>query len=167
MFPLMFLLIAGLETAVNEASDLVEGRFDPRIVPQLHRTSTFQIFVLLRTKALLHLTKNSVFTSFQEFKKILPNTFIYESILIKIHMNANIMNTQIYTFNKYDLNGHWRSQKVTFMLILTLTYVLMDNFLSLFMIEGKYKFKAKFKLLKFCFSSLYVFFFSLFFSLYI
>ena len=26
---------------------------------------------------------------------ILPNTFIYESILIEIHMNANIMNTNI------------------------------------------------------------------------
>ena len=81
MFPLMFLLIAGLETAVNEASDLVEGRFDPRIVPQLHRTSTLQIFVL-------------------------------------------------------------------------------------FMIEGKYKFTEKFKLLNFCFSSLYVFFSHLF-SLYV
>ena len=29
--------------------------------------------------------------SLQEFKKILPNTFIYESILIKIYMNANII----------------------------------------------------------------------------
>ena len=80
--------------------------------------------------------KNSVFTSFRlslgEFKKILPNTFFYESILIKIYINANIMNTQIFHLIKYDLNGHWRSQKVTFMFILTLTYVLMDNFLSLF-----------------------------------
>ena len=32
--------------------------------------------------------------SLREFKKILPNTFIYESILIKIYMNFNIMNTQ-------------------------------------------------------------------------
>ena len=31
--------------------------------------------------------------------------------LIKIHMNANIMNTQIFHFNKYDLKGHWRWQK--------------------------------------------------------
>jgi hypothetical protein len=31
-----------------------------------------------------------VFPSVQEFKKILPNTFIYESILIKIYMNTNI-----------------------------------------------------------------------------
>ena len=38
----------------------------------------------------------SVFTSLREFKKILPNTFIYESILIKIYMNTNIMNTQIF-----------------------------------------------------------------------
>ena len=45
--------------------------------------------------------KNSVFTSFRlslrEFKKILPNTFIYESILIKIYMNTNIMNTKKYS----------------------------------------------------------------------
>ena len=33
---------------------------------------------------------------------------------------------------KYDLNGHWRSQKVTFRIILTLTYVLVANFWSLF-----------------------------------
>ena len=38
----------------------------------------------------------SVFTSFREFKKILPNTFIYESILIKIYLNTNIINTQIF-----------------------------------------------------------------------
>ena len=44
--------------------------------------------------------------SLREFKKILPNTFIYESILIKIYMNTNIMNTQIFYINKYDLKGH-------------------------------------------------------------
>ena len=43
---------------------------------------------------------------FLEFKKILPNTFIYESILIKIYMNTNIMNTQIFHLKKYDLKGH-------------------------------------------------------------
>ena len=40
------------------------------------------------------------------FNPTLPNTFIYESILIKIYMNANIMNTQIFHLNKYDLKGH-------------------------------------------------------------
>ena len=44
------------------------------------------------------------------------------------------MNTQIFNFIKYDLNGHLRSQKVTFMFIITLTYVLMDNCLSLFLL---------------------------------
>ena len=44
------------------------------------------------------------------------------------------MNTQIFYLIKYDLNGHLRSQKVTFMFILTLTYVLMDNFLYLFLL---------------------------------
>ena len=32
----------------------------------------------------------------------LPNTFIYELILIKNYMNANIMNTQIFHLNNYD-----------------------------------------------------------------
>ena len=32
--------------------------------------------------------------------------FIYESILIKIYMNTNNMNTQIFHLNKYDLKGH-------------------------------------------------------------
>ena len=48
-------------------------------------------------------------------------------------MNANIMNTQIYHLIKYDLNSYSRSQKATFMFILNLTYVLMDNFLSLYL----------------------------------
>ena len=37
---------------------------------------------------------------------LLPNTFIHESIFIKIYMNANVINTQIFHFNKYDLKGH-------------------------------------------------------------
>ena len=38
----------------------------------------------------------------------LANTFIYKSILIRIYINANnnIMNTQIFHLNKYDLKGH-------------------------------------------------------------
>ena len=44
--------------------------------------------------------------SFRDFKKILPNTFIYKSILIKIYMNTKIINTQIFYLNKYDLKGH-------------------------------------------------------------
>ena len=49
--------------------------------------------------------------SFREFKKILPNTFIYESILKKIYMNTNIINTQIFHLNKYSkvIEGHKRS----------------------------------------------------------
>ena len=45
-------------------------------------------------------------------------------------MNANIMNTQIRL-----IDGHCRSQKDTFMFILTLTYFLMDKFLSLFILR--------------------------------
>ena len=34
--------------------------------------------------------------SFREFKKNIPYSLIYESILIKVYMNDNIMNTQIF-----------------------------------------------------------------------
>ena len=44
--------------------------------------------------------------SLRDFIKILPNTFIYESILIKIYMSTNIMNTQIFNLKKYDLKGY-------------------------------------------------------------
>ena len=69
-----------------------------------------QIFYEER-KLFYNLQKNSVFPSLRlslrKFKKILPNTFIYESILIKKnYMNTNIMNTQIFHLNKYDLKGH-------------------------------------------------------------
>jgi hypothetical protein len=37
---------------------------------------------------------------------LLPSTFIYESILIKIYMNANGSYPQIFHLNKYELNGH-------------------------------------------------------------
>ena len=60
--------------------------------------------------------------SVRELKTSLPNIFIYESILINIYVNANIMNTQIFHFIKYDLNNHLRSQNVTFMFISTLTF---------------------------------------------
>ena len=36
----------------------------------------------------------------------LLNIPIYESILIKIYMNTNNMNTQIFHLYKYDLKGH-------------------------------------------------------------
>ena len=42
----------------------------------------------------------------REFKKILPNTFIYKSILIKFYMNTSIMNAQIIHLKKYDLKGY-------------------------------------------------------------
>ena len=40
------------------------------------------------------------------FEKSLSNTFIYESMLIKNYVNANITNTEIIHVIKYDLNGH-------------------------------------------------------------
>jgi hypothetical protein len=76
--------------------------------------------------------KNFVFTSVREFKKkkILAHSFM--NWCWKNYINANLMNTQIFHLIRYDLKGHWRSKKVNFMFILILTYVLLDNFLSLF-----------------------------------
>ena len=37
---------------------------------------------------------------------LLSNIFIYELILIKIYVNANIMKTQIFYMYKDDLKGH-------------------------------------------------------------
>ena len=37
---------------------------------------------------------------------VLPNTFIYESILIQIYMNANYYDRQIFHLNKDDLKGY-------------------------------------------------------------
>ena len=133
---------------------------------------------LLRTKVLLYLTKklqDSRIPSFRDsvipgFSFFLSNTFIYEPILLKLSMNANIVKMQIFHKIKSDLRGHSRSQIMIlmiknspfllFMLLLidwlnaadhyeitkfdlykdaiclffTLTYILMDNFLSLFSI---------------------------------
>ena len=44
------------------------------------------------------------FANLLKLEFLLPNTVIYE--LIKIYMNANIMNMQIYYLNKYNLKGH-------------------------------------------------------------
>ena len=37
MFPIALLFLAGLETAVNESSQLLEGKYDPTL-PLLHKT---------------------------------------------------------------------------------------------------------------------------------
>ena len=60
--------------------------------------------------------------------------FFYKLNLMKIYINDNVMNTQIFHLIMYDLIGHLRSQKVTFMFILTLTYVLMDNICPCFLL---------------------------------
>ena len=121
---------------------------------------------------LLYLTKklrDSVIHWLRDFIFFLSNTFVYEPILLKLSMNANIVEMQIFHKTKYDLRGCSSSQIMTFLikkiplffclcywlieetnpaehyertkfdlykddicLVLTLTYVLKDNFLSLF-----------------------------------
>ena len=61
----------------------------------LHLTKKLRVYVLTSFRL-------SVFPSFRlslrDFKKILPTTFIYESILIKLYVNTNVMNTQKYAY---------------------------------------------------------------------
>ena len=52
--------------------------------------------------------------SFREFMKILPNTFIYKAILIKIYINANIMNTHFFSITSTVIEGHKRSLLCSF-----------------------------------------------------
>ena len=47
-----------------------------------------------------------IILSILELLRILLSTFIYESILIKISMNAKIMKTEIFYRMKYELRGH-------------------------------------------------------------
>ena len=50
------------------------------------------------------------------FHKLKSKTFIYESILMRIHMNANIMKTQLFhQFLSMTSQGHLRSYLVTFL----------------------------------------------------
>ena len=53
-------------------------------------------FIMNVSSSTSHKKTPSFCLSLRKFKKILPDTFIYESILLKTYMNANIMNTQIF-----------------------------------------------------------------------
>jgi hypothetical protein len=70
--------------------------------------SSYSLYLFIKnvSSSTTHKKTPSFRLSFRDFKKILPNTFIYESIFIKNYMNTNIMNTQIFHFKKYDLKGH-------------------------------------------------------------
>ena len=50
---------------------------------------------------------------FRDFSFFLSSTFVYELILLKISMNANIVKTHPFYKIKYDLKGHSRSQTTT------------------------------------------------------
>ena len=45
------------------------------------------------------------------FLDILSSTFIYQGILMKIHIASNIIKAQVYWL-KFDLRGHWRSHNL-------------------------------------------------------
>ena len=93
------------------------------------------IFYLYKSiKVLQHLTKKLPL-SLREFKKILPYTFIYVSILRKIYMNANIMNTQIFHFIKYDLKGRAGLKRSLLCLFYHQLTVLWTTFVLVFYIS--------------------------------
>ena len=58
---------------------------------------------------------NSETVKLRDFSFILSSTFICEPIFMKICLDANLMNTQIFVLIKFDLKSHRRLPKVTFM----------------------------------------------------
>ena len=56
------------------------------------------------------------FRDYCNFSFFLSNTFVYEPILLKLSINVNIVKMQIFHKIKYDLRGHSRSQKMTFLI---------------------------------------------------
>ena len=60
----------------------------------------FKVFLESLTK------KNSKTVRLRDFSFFLFSSFIYEPILIKISMNANIKETNIFHKIKYDIKGH-------------------------------------------------------------
>ena len=59
---------------------------------------------------------HSVIPWLRDFSFFLFNTFVYEPILLKLSMNANIPMMQIFYKIKYDLRGYSRSQIMTFLI---------------------------------------------------
>ena len=70
---------------------IIFGFIFPKIIKNVSSSTTHK-----KTPSFRLYVFTSLRPSLREFKKILPNTFIYESILIEIYMNTNIMNTQIF-----------------------------------------------------------------------
>ena len=64
------------------------------------RDLTLDIFLISFIKNVNSFTSNKITpSSFRESKKILPSTFIYESISIYIYINTNNMQTQLFIKN--------------------------------------------------------------------
>jgi hypothetical protein len=73
--------------------------------------------------------RDSVIPGLRDFSFFLSNTFVYDPILFKLSMNANIVKMQIFHKIKYDLRGHSRSQILTFLiknLLFLLVMLLID-----------------------------------------
>ena len=78
----------------------------------------YRFYYLLRTWVLLYLTnklRDSRIPWFRDFSFFLSGPFVYDSILLNISMNANIVKKQIFHKIKYDLKGHSRTQTTNFL----------------------------------------------------
>ena len=62
----------------------------------------------------------------------LSNTLINGSILIKIYINANIMNTQIFNLNKYQLKFHLQIVQISLSLSKSSSFITLNANLCTF-----------------------------------
>ena len=99
------------------------------------RNNYVAIQSFIKNEGLLYLTKklrdsviptfrHSVILWLRDFSFFLSNIFVFEPILLKLSMNANIVKMQSFYKIKYDLRGHSRSQKMTFLIKFRLFFCL-------------------------------------------
>ena len=72
-------------------------------------------YISQKTSPSLRLSVFPTLRHYDILRKNLPSTFIYELILMKIYMNANIVKMQIVYIMMYGLRGHWKHHKVVFL----------------------------------------------------
>ena len=60
--------------------------------------------------------RDSLIPCLQDISFFHYNTFVNDPNLLKLSINANILKMQVFHKIKYDLRGHSRSQKLTFII---------------------------------------------------
>jgi hypothetical protein len=99
---------------LNKAKDPADPEStDPD--PDLHHCYKYTLLVCVLFKNVSSSISHKKTPWLRDFSFFLSSIFVYEPILKKkLSMDANIIKTQIFHKIKYDLIGHWRSQKVFF-----------------------------------------------------